>query len=236
MKKQRKTEAGLPPELQKLHDSIGNYTVPEPSAKMDEGFRIMLEEEKKSVLIRDKFQRKAFLHIVPAVYFRAAAGIALFLLGWFGAALLGTGSKNNAQIADLGSEVKRLRETLVLSMMEQNSPVERIKAVDMISKMNTADDKIIVNLLTTLENDDNDNVRLLALETLIKYAGKPEVREGLIHAISMQSSPMVQIRLAEIMVSLQEKRSVPEFRKVLNNAQLNYSVRTKIDEAVQTLI
>jgi hypothetical protein len=106
----------------------------------------------------------------------------------------------------------------------------------MISKMNTADDKIIVSLLTTLENDDNDNVRLLALETLIKYAGKPEVREGLIHAISMQSSPMVQIRLAEIMVSLQEKRSVPEFKKVLNNAQLNYSVRTKIDEAVQTLI
>jgi HEAT repeat protein len=121
-------------------------------------------------------------------------------------------------------------------MIEQNSPVERIKAVNMMNQMEKADEKIIQSLLSTLENDENDNVRLIALDALARYADQPAVREGLINAIARQTSPMVQLRLAEIMVSLQEKRSVPEFQKILNNASLNYSVRNKLDETVKILI
>lgn len=238
MKKQRKHTDENRPSLEELHGDIGNISVPQPSAKMDERFRMMLEEEKKSELISGSVsegKRNLFQQFSQPVW-RIAAGIALFLLGWFGASWLGNGVSGRQQLESLNGEVVKLRETLVLAMLEQNSPVERIKAVNMMNQMDQADEKIIGSLLSTLENDENDNVRLIALDALIKYARQPEVREGLIRSISKQTSPMVQLRLAEIMVSLQEKRSVPEFEKILNNANLNYSVRNKLDETVKILI
>jgi hypothetical protein len=236
MKKQRKHEEEVRPTLEELHRDIGNISVPLPSAKMDERFRMMLDEEKKKDLIGGSIaeRKKPLNQQFSNPFWRIAAGIALFVAGWVGASWFGTPDRN--QIASLNSEVVKLRETLVLAMLEQNSPVERIKAVNMMNQMEQADEKIIQSLLSTLENDENDNVRLIALDALIKYANQPTVREGLINAISKQTSPMVQLRLAEIMVSLQEKRSVPEFEKILDNANLNYSVRNKLDETVKILI
>ena len=238
MKKQRKNEVKSHPTLEELHGDIGNIQVPLTSSKMDERFRMMLDEEKKKDLIAGSiFERKSSLfQQMSNPYWKIAAGIALFLMGWFGASWFGTGTPDKQQLASLNGEVVKLRETLVLAMIEQTSPVERIKAVNMMNRMEQADEKIIQSLLSTLENDENDNVRLLALDALIKYSHQPAVREGLINAISKQTSPMVQLRLAEIMVSLQEKRSVPEFEKILNNANLNYSVRNKLDETVKILI
>jgi hypothetical protein len=238
MKKQRKHGEESRPSLEELHGDIGNISVPLPSAKMDERFRMMLDEEKKKDLIGGSIteRKRPLYQQLSNPFWRIAAGIALFLMGWFGASWLGTGTPDKNQIASLNGEVVKLRETLVLAMLEQNSPVERIKAVNMMNQMEQADEKIIQSLLSTLENDENDNVRLIALDALIKYAHQPGVREGLINAISKQTSPMVQLRLAEIMVSLQEKRSVPEFEKILNNANLNYSVRNKLDETVKILI
>lgn len=238
MKKQKKHESESSPALEELHGDIGNIRVPLPSAKMDERFRLMLEEEKKKDLIGgsiSEHKRSVYSRFSNPAW-RIAAGIALFLMGWFGASRFGSVTPASQQLASLNGEVTRLRETLVLAMLSQTSSVERIKAVNMMSQMDQADEKIIQSLLSTLENDENDNVRLIALDALIKYAHQPAVREGLINAISRQTSPMVQLRLAEIMVSLQEKRSVPEFEKILNNANLNYSVRNKLDETVKILI
>lgn len=238
MKKQRKQGDESRPTLEELYGEIGNISVPPPSAKMDERFRMMLDEEKKKNLIGSSVSEQKgslYQHFSNPVW-RIAAGIALFLMGWFGASWFGNGTTNSQQLASLNGEVVKLRETLVLAMIEQNSPVERIKAVNMMNQMEQADGKIIQSLLSTLNNDENDNVRLIALDALIKYTHQPAVREGLVHAISKQTSPLVQLRLAEIMVSLQEKRSVPEFEKILNNANLNYSVRNKLDETVKILI
>lgn len=238
MKKQPKNANEGRPTLDELHRDIGNIPVPQPSVRMDERFRLMLDEEKKKDLISGSIseRKRSFYLKFSSPVWKIAAGIALFLTGWFGASWFGTGTPDKQQLASLNGEVVRLRETLVLAMIEQNSPVERIKAVNMMNQMEQADEKIIHSLLSTLENDENDNVRLIALDALIKYAQQPSVREGLINAISKQTSPMVQLRLAEIMVSLQEKRSVPEFEKILNNANLNYSVRNKLDETVKILI
>jgi hypothetical protein len=238
MKKQQKNEEESRPTMEELHRNIGNIPVPPPSAKLDERFRMMLDEEKKKNLIGGLIseRKRSLYQQLSNPFWKIAAGIALFLMGWFGASWFGTDAPDKQQLATLNGEVVKLRETLVLAMIDQNSPVERIKAVNMMNQMEGADGKIIQSLLSTLENDENDNVRLIALDALIKYAHQPAVREGLINSISKQTSPMVQLRLAEIMVYLQEKRSVPEFEKILNNANLNYSVRNKLDETVKILI
>ncbi len=118
----------------------------------------------------------------------AAAGIALFVLGWFSASWFGISASGDDKLAGLSGEVRELKETLVLTMMEQTSTVERIKAVNMVAEFETADLRIIENLLKILDTDNNDNVRLLALEALVRYAGNEEVRKGLCKAQNAGSS------------------------------------------------
>jgi len=229
MKKQRNNQKSN----EDLHDMIGKIPVPEPSGTLDAKFGLLLKEEKKKLLLSEPVpERKRLAYPVSYYVLRIAAGIALFLTGWFASSV--TGTRNRDQLTSLGDEVNMLRETLVLAMIQQNSPVERIKAVQMAGQFE-ADDRIIENLIMMLANDENDNVRLMALEALVKYADQPQVREGLISTISKQSSPMVQLRFAELMVIMQEKRSVPEFQKVLQDVNLNYAVRSKIDETLQLL-
>lgn len=225
--------------MRSVNQIIDNAPVPEPSERMDKRFYALLEEEQKKALQGEpeaEMKRSSLASLItPGL--RIAAGIALFLLGWFAAGWSGSVSPaGNKQLTNLAGEVKQLKETLILTMMQQSSPVERIKAVNMVSDFDKADNLIIESLIEVLNNDSNSNVRLLALDALIRYSSVPEVREGLIASIGNQTSPLVQLRLVEIMLALNEKRAVPEFQKVLQNASLNYSVRDKLNEAVVVLL
>ncbi|MFH0843693.1 MAG: hypothetical protein V1903_13895 [Bacteroidota bacterium] len=217
---------------------IEKTPVPEPAEKMDQRFYKMLAEEKEKIFRGDpesgaKRPLNVYL-LTPGL--RVAAGIALFLLGWFTSGWFGSVPADNRQIADLAGEVKQLKETLVLTMMQQSSSVERIKAVSMVSEFEVADSRIVEALVGVLNHDSNDNVRLLALEALVRYSSVPEVREDLVASISNQTSPLVQLRLTEIMVAINEKRAAPEFQKMLQDASLNYSVRGKMNEALGILL
>jgi hypothetical protein len=47
---------------------------------------------------------------------------------------------------------------------------------------------------------------------------------------------MIQYRLAELMEILGEKRSVPEFRKILDDLTLDYNVRERINQTMEVLL
>ena len=217
---------------------IEKTPVPEPSDRMDKRFHTMIEEEKRKALLGnpDIETKKVSFASLTAPGLKIAAGIALFILGWFASGWFGFSPAQNSQITNLTGEVKQLKETLVLTMMQQRSTVERIKAVNMAGEFDTADSRIIESLLNLLNHDSNDNIRLLALDALIRYSSVPEVREGLVESIGNQKSPLVQLRLTEIMLALNEKSAVPEFQKILQNANLNFSVRGKMNEALVVLL
>lgn len=204
----------------------------EPGEQMDKRFYSMLEDESRKKENNPLQLRLTFKY----VWMMAAAGIALFILGWFASSWFGSSSGDNNQITDLSSEVRELKETLILTMMDQNSSVERIRAVNMVLEFENADSRIIENLLKVLNTDDNDNVRLLALEALIKYSDNQNVRQGLVSSIVNQTSPMIQLRMTEIMTTLNEKSAAGEFQKLLRDPGLNFSVKSKLEEAVITLL
>ena len=77
---------------------------------------------------------------------------------------------------------------------------------------------------------------MAALESLYQYAENPIIREGLIRSIRNQNSPMVQMSLAEMMASLQEKRSVKEFEKLLRSNRSPEEVKEKIKSSIQPLM
>lgn len=165
-----------------------------------------------------------------------AYGVTLLLLGVGLGYWLRPTEKYEDQLSQLSHEVIQMRELMMLSMLEQSSPTERLKAVNMGYEMEEADAKVINALLHTLNHDSNVNVRLAAVEALRQHAQQPMVRQGLIESIEKQNSPIVQIALADLMVELQEKQAVEPMKKLLEKESMDESVRQKLQKSIHTLI
>jgi hypothetical protein len=147
-----------------------------------------------------------------------------------------TASPKDQQIERLSEQVSDLQEMMMLSLLETGSTTDRLKAVNLTQEMNDASRKVTNALIHTLNQDENINVRLAALEALKPYATDSSVREALIHAIAQQESPLVQISLAELMVALQEKSAVNEFEKIVESDKTPAEVKKKLKESIDVLI
>jgi len=222
-------------DLQELHiiqEGLFKMEPSSPSLRLDDNFYEMLRQEKapaKSFLWKNFFTWPEF---APRLAF---ASITL-MLGLVVGFLLRSPVQKDEQIQLLGQEVSDLKELMMLSLLEKESVTDRLKAVNLTHEMDQASQKVTRALLQTLNNDDNVNVRLAALDALKAYSNESKVREELIHSISKQDSPLVQISLAELMAALQAKSSVKELEKILHNRNTPIDVRKKIEESIKVLI
>jgi hypothetical protein len=124
-------------------------------------------------------------------------------------------SDSTEKIDTLTAQLQKTQETMMMALLEKESSHDRLKAVKISNKMTDASGPVVEALLRTLNNDENVNVRLAAIEALADFSQNPKVRKGLINAIQYQDSPMVQLTLAELMVFLQDKKSVEEFKNLM---------------------
>ena len=125
---------------------------------------------------------------------------------------------------------------MMLSLLEKESATDRLKAVSLSQELEESGEAVTNALIKTLNNDENVNVRLAALEALKPYGNQSEVRQALIRSIASQDSPLVQIALADLMASLQEKSSVPEFDKLLQDNRTPGEVKKRIRKSIEVLI
>jgi HEAT repeat protein len=124
----------------------------------------------------------------------------------------------------------------MLTLLEQPSATARLKAVNLTNELSGPDEVVTNALFTTLNNDDNVNVRLAALEALFIYSNLPEVRKGLVESISHQKSPLVLVTLSKAMVLLQEKGSAEKLKQLLKEHDFDDNVENRIKEDIQKII
>jgi HEAT repeats len=203
-----------------------------PSVRLDNLFYDMLAKESKS--IQPSFLKHFFQW--PEFAPRLAFGSFTLVVGLLTGLLLRSPVHKDEQIQLLGQEVSDLKELMMLSLLEKESATERLKAVSLTQDMDQASQKVTDALIQTLNNDDNVNVRLAALDALRAYVGESSVRQELIRSIARQDSPLVQIALAELMVELQAKASVKEFEKILHDKNTPTDVKNKIQESIRVLL
>ncbi|MEM9324083.1 MAG: HEAT repeat domain-containing protein [Bacteroidota bacterium] len=141
----------------------------------------------------------------------------------------------NEQISQLSEEVLEMKKVMMLTLIEQPKAQERIKAVSIASELEDADEKVIEVLAKTLATDDNINVRLAAIESLMKYWDRPEARQVLVSSITQQASPLVQVAIADAMLALREKEAINEFEKLIDDQELDESVKMKIENTIDQL-
>ena len=226
--------------MQQVWDRLGTMETPEPSAHMKVKFQAMLDTYKESV--EDK-KRGSIAELWNRLWqwqprWPLAYSLAIILIGFGGGYLLfaGKGSKQDQQLQALTSQVHELKQTMMLALLENPSASERIRGVSYTSEIKHADKEVIDALFATLNNDPNVNVRLSTLDALAHLAGHPEVRAGLIKSIAQQDSPLMQSAIADVMLKLQEKRSIKSFRELLKQKDLNPGVRDKNKETITQLI
>lgn len=139
------------------------------------------------------------------------------------------------QIDTLSTQVQAMRQMMMLSLLENPSATERLRAVSYTKDISDVDGHVIDALLMTLDNDPNVNVRLVTLEALADLAHDSRVREGLVQSLTKQESPLVQVALADVMVKLQEKRSLKPLQKMLRQQGINGLVKTKLEQTIKEL-
>ena len=218
--------------------------VEEPSASMRASFNAILKNYKDEIAIHKTALQRLFDQIQQLWHLQPRLQLAYsFILlltglaaGYFLSRPVQAEWATRQQINTLSSQVQEMKQTMMVSLLENPSASERIRAVNFTNEINKADKQIISALLTTLNNDPNVNVRLVTLEALVKFSHEPAVREGLIESIMQQESPMMQSAIADVMVKLQEKRSVKPLQELLNRKDLNETVKTKIKESIHQLI
>jgi hypothetical protein len=219
-------------QINKMQTAIEAIPSPRPGSDLDDRFYQMLALEKSS---KSSFSWREFFswpQLVPKLAFAAVALFVGVAIGYFAK----RDAPANNQMAELSQQVVDLKEMMMLSMLQKESATERLRAVSLTSDMDNASQKVTNALIETLNNDENVNVRLAALEALKPYSKNSVVREKLIRSIANQQSPLVQVALAEAMAQLQVKSSVKELEKILKSDQTPADAKSRIKQSIDILI
>ena len=227
-------------EMKRLYHSLNELQTPEPRQAMHDGFNEMLNKEKERVAGKKEFLRnliKPLPSLFETAYIPGFAYALLFLLlGIFLGHWIIPDKQMRTQAYIMMEEMESMKKMMALTLFQQSNATDRLKAVSYSAEITREDNKIIEALLKTLNNDPNVNVRLASLDALAEKVQIPEVRTGLVQSITNQDSPLVQIAMADIMIRLQEKTSVDQFRQLLERNDLHEAAKEKINESLKILI
>ena len=234
-------------ELGAVWRSMEALAIPaEPEPVMKSRFMEVMEAYQEGLLAAQTHAARESAKVVPAKtgwsgfwphkpvwQFALAAG--LLAAGVFAGKFAATPRSENPEMAQLKGQVEGLRQLVALSLLQEQSPSQRLQGVTYSVQMAQPDAQVEQALLHAVTHDPNINVRLSAVEALEKYAGKPEIRRALEDAVAVQESPLVQVAVIELLVQINDTDAAPALQKLVRDAQADETVRKQASQALQKL-
>jgi hypothetical protein len=170
----------------------------------------------------------------PVIQF--AVTISVLIIGLVTGLNINVRNESENEIVQLKTDVNHLKQTVMSSLLNQSSVTERINGLTMTSQLENVDSQFLSTLLLLLNSDSDVNVRLAAIHTLSKYAENEYVRQELVKSLGLQSSPLVQIALIDLLSSIQEYDSYPTLMRMIENPDTNNPVKMRAKKALTRLI
>ena len=166
-----------------------------------------------------------------------AASVSLLLVGFLTAWLVlrGAAPSPKDDLVALQQEVKEMKQLVMLSLLENQSASERIKAVSYAEALPGLDPAVRDALIGTLNGDQNANVRLAAAEALGRFPESEAVRQALVSALEREPDAMLQITLIHLLVNMEEKRAARSIEQLIRRDSTPEVVRSLARKGLNTL-
>jgi hypothetical protein len=140
-----------------------------------------------------------------------------------------------SELAALRRELHDTRQMVTLSLLQQTSASERLKGVSSTGHLDDPGADVIGALLDVLVHDPNVNVRLASIDALARFVDQPAVRRGVVQALSLRASPLVQIALIDFLVQAGERTSLDALRRIAADPAQDAAVRGRATWGVEQL-
>ncbi|MEL7271364.1 MAG: HEAT repeat domain-containing protein [Bacteroidota bacterium] len=222
-------------EMRILFGAIAAEKVEVPSGNLKSAFLKDLEEAKAEVVkvvpLAQKKEKSNWASNLLKVAASVALLVASFQMGGFFEK-----EKSNQSLKMLQNESLVMKQQVMLSLMENQSASKRIQGVNYIEEIPNPDEAIVAALSQRMLNDENDNVRLTALEALARFAANGKVKDVFIKALEKEKNPSIQILIIDILVSIQEKRAVAPMQKLLEQEDTQPFIKKQIQTGLPKII
>jgi hypothetical protein len=205
--------------------------VPEanPGPQLEKLFLQMLrEEEQAQKTVARPVRRMLFWRNIAAAVVLLAAGVGI---GWIAFDKHAGSSSGSSVQKSSGTWA----DTVLFSLLKEESASERIKAVNYADEMTAPDAHVINALINTLDHDKNANVRLACLYALAKFQDNPSVREALVNSLPLQKEPIVQIVLINLLTEMKEPRVKRSLQDIITNDKTSKEVKNIAEKGLRTM-
>ena len=218
-------------EMNKIQDEM-------PDQRLKQEFEALLKNEKQKVVSAKLAVAKPELRIrwFYSTFGQIAAGFALLITGMVIGLLVSSNQASLSQAEDLKKEITEMKDMLILTKLDQPSASQRIMAANYLEEMTAPDKKILEALINTMNTDKNSNVRMAALNALSKFKEQQLVKDAFVETLSLQTDPIIQISLINILVEIQDKRAVDKMKELLEKNSTNESVKKLAEKGILTLV
>lgn len=206
---------------------------PVPTDRLRSKFETALEQEKMDQGKVVRLESKPSSGWKGTIL-KIAASVALLAVS-FQMGSLFQQRKVDADIAQLQDETDQMKQTAMLSLMENQSASKRIQGVNYIEEFEQPDEAIIRALGDRLLYDVNDNVRLTAFEALSKFTASETVKSVLIEALGNEKNPSIQVAIIQALVQIQEKKAAEPMKKLLEQEDTQPFIKEQIKAVLPSL-
>ncbi len=226
-------------DLQEVMKIIAGTKEIEPDDSLRINFYHMLHNEiRKNKSTGPEGVQRELLPWYNHIFFRIAAGFALLITGTLIGILIHSGFTNSRQVQmeQLRSEVTTLKKAAMFTMLKEESSSYRIQALGYADDLNIPDENVIEVLVKTLNTDKNVNVRMAAAYALSKYVDQQSVSDSLVRSLSLQSDPILQVTLINILVERREKSAVKPIQNIIADENTLDEVKSVAENSLKLLI
>ncbi|NLD39291.1 MAG: hypothetical protein GX654_20745 [Desulfatiglans sp.] len=165
-----------------------------------------------------------------------ASTMALLIIGLITGFSIGSKTESKNEIVQLKSDVNQLQQVVMSSILDQNSVTERIRGLSMTGMVKNTDKEFYSTLLLILNSDSNVNVRMAAVNALSNFTGNEYVRRELVKSLGLQSSPLVQVSLIDLLATIKEPEASSALINIINDSEVNMHVKERAKKALKQFI
>lgn len=124
----------------------------------------------------------------------------------------------------------------IIANLEDGSAGKRLEGVyDFEDAFKKEDQQIIDILIKKLLNDSNSNVKIAAIEALLKFPKNETIRKSIIKALEKETEPLVQIKLIKSVDLLRDKRAQKPLEKMIESNETYPIVKSNATLAINNL-